>query len=287
MNDNTILTTNISNGNGSISVVRVSRPLRTARSKTVDKINRQLIDNNLIMRQSDKTRICNDRVNKLIYFTPKPQCGFNLKVMTCTDGYQLDWDVDPRRIVSLACMPECADLPININFREYPHTGSGVSNRNENSNMEVYISKLPLMCLNVSRLVYTTRAFGYKKNPDWNIGLKALDFYLKYDTSYSNHQLPTSSGINLSMNLDFSNLLHRLRSSGYLEYIIKLGRCLAYDVEVILGDNKRKVYVYKYVGGSVAEGVLTAYYNEAQWYVYVSAHSRVRNETDIVDLVKR
>lgn len=300
MNANTILTTNISNGNGSISVVRVSQPLRTARSKTLDKINRQLIDNNLIMKQSEKTRICNERVNKLIYFTPKPQCGFNLKVMTCMDGYQLDWDVDPRRIVSLACMSECADLPININFRECaPHTGSGVGsgkrrcigNDDEHFNMEVYISKLPLMCLNASRLVYTTRAFGYKKNPNWNIGLKALDFYLKYDTSYSNHhQLTASSGIiDLSTNLDFSNLLHRLRSSGYLEYIIELGRCLAYDVEVILGgDNKRKVYVYKYVGGGLfAEGVLTAYYNEAQWYVYVSTHSRVRNETDIVDLVKR
>jgi len=207
------------------------------------------------------------------------------------DGYKLDWDVDPRRIVSLACMTECADLPIDINFREYTHGCSGVGdcdgNENENFHMEVYISKLPLMCLNVSRLVYTTRAFGYKKNPNWNIGLKALDFYLKYDTSYSNHQLPTSSGIELSTNLGFSNLLHRLRSSGYLEYIIKLGRCLAYDVEVILGDNKRKVYVYKYVDGLFAEGVLTAYYNETQWYVYVSAHSRVRNETDIVDLVKR
>jgi len=92
------------------------------------------------------------------------------------------------------------------------------------------------------------------------------------------------------MNLDFSTLLHRLRSSGYLEYIVELGRCwrvLEYDVEVVLGYNKRKVYVYKYIGSLVVEGVLTANYNETQWYVYISKHSRVLTKTDIVDLIKR
>lgn len=73
----------------------------------------------------------------------------------------------------------------------------------------------------------------------------------------------------------------------HLEYIIELGRCLEYNVEVVLSSNKEQVYVYKYAGSVVAQGVLTAYYHETQWYVYTSAHSRVRNKTDIVDLVKR
>ncbi|MGI4816409.1 MAG: hypothetical protein ACRYE7_00215 [Janthinobacterium lividum] len=219
-----------------------------------------------------------------------------MKVMTCMDGYKLDWDVDPRRMVSLACMPECADLPIDIGFGIY-HANSGgsrvgdIHRNNRDSDfqtcMEAYVSKLSLMCLNVNRLVYTTRAFSFRKIPDWNVGLKALDFYLRHDTSFTNHQLATNSVIGHTTNLDFSTLLHRLRSSGYLEYIVELGRCLEYDVEVVLGHDKQKVYVYKYVGTSVVEGVLTAYYNETQWYVYISKHSRVRTKTDIVDLIKR
>lgn len=297
-NTTTIMTANIANGDGrSTTKVRVSRPVRTARSKTLARIERQLIDDNMVMRQSAGAVMRNDRVNEIIYFTPTAQCGFKLTVLPCMDDYRIASDVDPRRVVSLACMTEFADLPIIDDvYGNRVITGGPVDDRPPHrvsssetgipTYLEAYVSKLPLMCINVGRLVYTTRAFGFRNRPDWNVGLRALDFYLRYDTGHTQKR-PQSYGIDSgsrTSNVEFSTLLHRLRSSGYLEYVLGLGKYLEYDVEVVLARNRRQAYVYKYVEGQVTHGVLTAFYDASRWYVCVSATSRVRNKTNMIDM---
>jgi len=270
-NSSTILTTNIRNDYGSVSIVRLSVPARSLRSKTVAKIQNHLIEKSMVMRQSEHRIRCDNAITNIVRNTPKPKCGFNLKTLRCMKDYKLDWDVDPRQTVSLACMSECSDLPVNVDLHNNVGSKCTIGNQPKGftiTYMEAYMSKLPLMCINVNRLVYTARAFDFRKNPEWNIGLRALDFYLKYETSHGNRQSTVngiSGGSSLETNLDFSTLLHRLRSSGTLDYTLELARCLEYDVEVVFSRDRDKVYVYNNKKNR-AQGVLTAYCHDTNTF---------------------
>lgn len=242
----------------------VQRKLAAA-SSSIRSIERQFVNENLLMRSGSTVHELRRKLKQQCY-TPKEQCGFTMRILKCDRLPILDY-IDVRRVVSLACLDELMDesLCSDVSF------------------LEKYSSKIPLMCINAGRLIYTTRAFVFRNRPDWDSVTEALNFYLKIDSSYLENQYASVDRREREPNLEFSKLLHCLRSSGYVEYIFELARHLKYHVELVLNESQNLVYVYKYTDEQPTYGVLTAFYNETQWYFYVSYNSIVRNKPNIID----
>lgn len=237
-----------------------------AASTSMRSIERQFINENLLMRSSPKVDELRKKIRRQ-YYTPGEQRDFTMKILKCDNLPTLEY-IDTRRVVSLACLDDILDETActDISF------------------LEKYSSKIPLMCINAARLIYTTRAFVFRNRADWDNTTDALNFYLKIDSSYLENQYLSIGRREREPNLEFSKLLHCLRSSGYIEYIFELARHLKYHVELVLKESQNYVYVYKYTTEQVTYGVLTAFYNETQWYVYVSYNSIVRDKPNIIDL---
>ncbi|XP_025196785.1 uncharacterized protein LOC112595701 [Melanaphis sacchari] len=205
-------------------------------------IEQQFINENLIMRQSHSVRDVREKLKQ--QYTPKNQCGFTMKILKCDCIPNNLECVNPRKVISLACLDNILDESLceNVSF------------------LEKYFSKTPLMCINASRLIYTTRAFVFRNRIDWDNVIESLNFYLKVDSGY----LETDRRSDRQPNLEFSMLLHCLRSSGYIEYIFELARHLKYHVELVLSANLNLVYVYKYTEEQITYGILTAFYHETE-----------------------
>ena len=142
-------------------------------------------------------------------FLPNAYCGFECKVLRrrtvrCIDSY------DSRAVVSLALLER-------------------------KSVLAAYANKTPIMCINVSRFRYTLQAFEFVARFSDPIA-EALDFFVKTDIQQleehqrlSTHRIPP--------NAQFSELLHRLRSSGYEEYVFALAERLNLNVDLVRCEN--------------------------------------------------
>lgn len=129
-----------------------------------------------------------------------------------------------------------------------------------------YATKLPIMCINANRFIYTKEAFAYRGISN-DVVNATLQFYVDTDISHVDDKV-------LSANERFSKLLHTLASTGYEEYIFKLASHLDLDVDLIKND---LLYRYKrnHTAHNSVDGVLTALYHECKWYVNITATHRV------------
>lgn len=257
-------------------------------------IENKIIDSGLFMGLNPETRTTIDRIRDYKMYTPGTQFGFDLQIESCAKYDPQFCDRNPqtskissRRLVSLACLDECANLPHELcGPSTIDRFGSVESNSSGRpSFVEMYGSKLPLMCVNVSRLAYTTELFRYYaykttaatdrlphkigRRPE---SFEALNFYLKIDTVDASSAFDCRTRVRSQPNLEFSTLLHRLQSDGYIEYIVALARRLRLDIDLLTDRNPHIVYVYKNARHSTV-GVLTAYYHASRWYVTVSDRS--------------
>lgn len=133
--------------------------------------------------------------------------------------------------------------------------------------LAAYASKLPIMAVNVGRLLATIEAFAafattplgssvgsgelnpqrLPANPgyDWcavrTSADRALWFLVATDIKYAHGP----AELRYPPNERFSALLHRLRSSGYEEYFFDLGRALYATVDFVYGDvNRASMFRY-------------------------------------------
>lgn len=154
--------------------------------------------------------------------------------------------------------------------------------RQQSSLLCEYANKLPILTLNVVRYNYTVEAFSFVKPPMKNktFAQAALDFYITTDINNRDHQLPP--------NEQFSNFLHCLRSTGYVDYIFALARLLNLNVDMVVGHR----YVFRYIRTNdldlmctsrnptnFANGYMTVVYqrNGANWYVKTTQTPIIRN----------
>lgn len=145
--------------------------------------------------------------------------------------------------------------------------------------LQKYANKLPIMTINVSRLLYTIEAFVFaisNDNPEQrNECLRnALEFYIATDlenneyisnsvtvsfananddgsdddAGYSNPKRSKVTcghgGSETAPNQKFSDFVHRLRSNGYTRYIFALATKLNLNVDHVRGNNTRIVTRY-------------------------------------------
>lgn len=153
-------------------------------------------------------------------------------------------------------------------------------------NIEPYVSKLPIMCLNVHRLNYTRAAFSIYY-PEKMLSTKAVDFLLNYSIRRLDR---LKDG-----NERFSDLLHELRSSGNEDYIQKLAEELKFDIDIVKSGGF--AYRYKYVHyrnlhqshsailpttpyTDIVPGHLTAVFNDGIWYVHISKYPLIGTTAD-------
>jgi hypothetical protein len=181
--------------------------------------------------------------------------------------------------------------------------------RRRNTILGSYANKLPIMTINISRLLYTIEAFmfcdpgvctgidrrkfkKFKPNDDSRMPTvieSALDFYLRTDIE--------SRPPNLPANRQFSDFLHRLRSTGYLGYIFALATRLNFNIDLLINDTT--CVRYHRVEASTKQtkigvGYLTVLVHrkrihyavasnehyESQWYVKISAEPIVKSNAD-------
>lgn len=202
-------------------------------------------------------------------------CGFiQPKLKTC-QPFNCYTDTDSRATVSLALL-------------------------NSNSHYLIdYANKLPLMCVNVRRFKYTIKTIQYAAD---RIDLTQL--YCNYmDTTEVNdvvtlalnflvHHDLKSLNLKDPPNLRFSTFLHRLKLTGYIDYIFTLAKTLHFDVDFVYvntttsqwGDRDKNggatVFQYKLDERLKIRpiGVLTVVYvksknDESEWFVYIHPKS--------------
>lgn len=208
-------------------------------------------DNSLQLKLNDSTGIW-----EYVKPTVSNRIGGELALSSCVPGFvhsrefikPLSWQIkyDPHAIVSLILMD------YNLDY------------------LTEFCNMLPIMAINVSRLVYTIDAFAISK-PEHTYN-DALKFYIQTDV---NHVSKITDG-----NLRFSIMLHCLQSSGYEEYILELCRYLDLNANII--PQSHIVHRYKNIKYSLAD--VTAIYHEHYWYVQVGSvrHYSPCSESDIV-----
>lgn len=120
--------------------------------------------------------------------------------------------VDPRAVISLALISHTSPY------------------------LRAYATKTALMCVNVSRLIYTTDAFTHRNLND-DCVTDALEFYIGNDIDRLD--------MNKAPNERFSDLLHSLKTTGYEDYIFRLADRLELDVDLV-----KNGFLYRYVRNS-------------------------------------
>lgn len=166
---------------------------------------------------------------------PGQQCGFRRSV-ELKNPVNCRVETDFRAVVSLALI------------------------KKQSAILGTYANKLPIMTMNVSRYLYTVEAFNFQ-NTTKNSLSEAINFLITTDIKYREK---------CQANLEFSNFLHRLRSSGYTEYIFELARKLNLNVDLVLN----RAIVIRYINisnnktnKSTSIGFLTAIRDADKWYV--------------------
>lgn len=170
---------------------------------------------------------------------PKQRSGFNMEIISMSK-MRCQIEIDHRAVVSLALINQHSCV------------------------LESYANKLPIMSINVVRLLYTIEAFNMRNQTSINSPTEqALEFYIRTDLKYRNKRLPA--------NRQFSDFLHRLRSSGYTDYIFDLATELNFSVDLITPP----LSAVRYTKLGYPIGILTAI-NDAtnnRWYVKTSNKS--------------
>lgn len=177
---------------------------------------------------------------------PDEQCGFK-RTIEQKKPVNCILETDSRAVVSLALL------------------------RKQSILLGTYANKLPIMTMNVSRYLYTVEAFSYR-NANKNATAQAVDFLISTDIKFR---------MKCSPNLEFSNFLHRLRSSGYTDYIFELARTLKLNVDLVF--NSTLVVRYLNINAesstkSRAVGFLTAIHDVDRWYVKTTRNPIVTDD---------
>lgn len=206
------------------------------------RVKRQALYNGLTFKSSDYQIESSVAAAKASDSIPKSRHGYRVKTLP-RQRIRISIKVDIRALVSLACWDRTADY------------------------LQVYASKLPLMCINVNRLIYTTDAFVYSNRVS-DATKDALQFYIGTDirvsTSFDTEGRPQDKVGVLPSNEQFSNLLHRLRETGYEEYVFALADLLHLNVDLVKSDN----LLFRYTRLDLPTlGVITAVRNGTDWYV--------------------
>lgn len=177
------------------------------------------------------------------FYLPPEQCGF---VRTYETKLPLTWNV---RIDSQACQSLAA-----VN--------------KHNPDLHNYANKTTIMVINTSRFLWTWEAFKILNQvSETSAEEQALSFYFRTDFKHKDKDLPP--------NLQFSNFLHRLKSSGYLDYIFDLAREINLNVDVVLSGTQIVRYTNTHLNvkgkpKSTAIGYITAVQHGHRWYVKTS-----------------
>lgn len=176
---------------------------------------------------------------------PKSRCGYRLQTLH-RKRVSVHMKVDTRALVSLALLDRAAGY------------------------LQAYASKLPLMCVNVSRLIYTTDAFVYRNRSE-DATTAALQFYIGADifaASPASHDHTAEGVRSPPSNELFSDLVHRLRQTGYEAYVFALADHLQLNVDLVKSDN----LLFRYTRVETPTfGVLTAVRHGTEWYVKTTA----------------
>lgn len=183
----------------------------------------------------------------------RQQCGFKRSFEKKTALY-CHHSIDQRAVVSLALV------------------------KRQSTILGAYANKLPIMTLNVSRFMYTVEAFVFRNyTPNDQTAIQqALDFYVRTDIENRNNKLQP--------NLQFSEFLHCLRSSGYLKYIFALARKLNLNVDLVIDSSLVARYIRVDVHNvntpSIGIGYLTVVHpkNGSDWYVKTTKEPIVTDE---------
>lgn len=196
------------------------------------RIKRKAIENGLLFKSSKKQKQLE---------MPQNQCGFHMSLIPVPE-LKCFTHVDDRATVSLALVNKKSSI------------------------LEAYANKLPIMVINVSRLLYTTSAFVLRNRnvSSMSATQQALEFYVKTDLKHRKTSLPP--------NQQFSQFLHRLKSSGYTDYIFDLARETNLNIDYILDSRVAARYI-KVAGEPGKEyssetGYLTVIHeSDNKWYV--------------------
>lgn len=195
---------------------------------------------NLALKKGKLFPVQNDEKNR--FQLPTEKCGFEYEIINKKD-LRCYCENDPRYLISLACV-------------------------NSNSCiLQPYGGKTAIMFINVVRFTYTIEAFSLRNTQDESsIFAQALDFYIRTDFKYRN--------INSLPNQQFSELLHLLKKSGYMEYIFDLAAELNLNIDLILNTNSvaryKKITFISDKPIKAAIGYLTVLINNDDWYVKTS-----------------
>lgn len=167
-------------------------------------------------------------MGKYAKFTAE-QCGFK-KTFEKLVPLECCITIDPRSVVSLALV------------------------KRQSTILGAYANKLPIMSINVSRLLYTIEAFKYRDYArDHQTPIQqAVDFYVQCDIANRNTKL--------APNHQFSEFLHCLRTTGYLEYIFELARHLNLNVDLIVGNRLFVRYIRVDASTNIGIGFMTVLY---------------------------
>lgn len=197
-----------------------------------EKMKRMAIDNGKLFKP---------QIGQPVLNLPVARCGYNMTIIP-VERLKCVPEVDISAAVSLALLNQQSLI------------------------LDSYANKLPIMAINVSRLLYTIEAFKLQnKNTDERSPIiQAVEFYVRTD-------LAQRIGGTLP-NIQFSEFLHRLKSSGYEDYIFALAKETDMNVDYIIDARVAARYIKR--SGSAqrsyntAIGTLTVI-NEPnnEWYV--------------------
>lgn len=224
--------------------------------------------------------ICNNRT-AYAFKTPPSQIGFRL-VFENRKPYSVHLEHDPRGQVSLALV-------------------------NKNSSiLKLYSDKLNVFTINVARFYYTVEAFAFRNNQSdetFPITTQALTFYVETDLKYCSVDVlkqnraiknnitskmlqedATAYDIldDIKPNEQFSEILHKFKSNGYMEYIFDLAREIRLNVDLVFNET----IIARYLLDSGTEtdpaiGFLTVRNHVDQWYVKTSKDPLFTNNNAI------
>lgn len=137
-----------------------------------------------------------------------------------------------QRISSFDCNVDLVDIDATLSL--------SLLGTKDVSDAATYADKLDVMCVNAARLAYSAEVMSLMplSNAHETAVRRALDFYVRCDVS----RRPMIDSSGLQSNETFSDLLHRLRSCGYVEYIFDLACVAGLSVDLVYKPN----LIYRY-----------------------------------------
>jgi hypothetical protein len=198
---------------------------------------------------------------------PPPQPGFKL-IYEKRMPYNIHTEHDPRGVMSLALVNKKSEI------------------------LKLYSDKLTMLTINVARYFYTLEAFALRNNQSdetFPICTQALTFYVETDLRYCTPEYITRKRAQknhipakvlqedhtiydkldeIQPNENFSEILHKLRSNGYLEYIFELALETRLNVDLIYNNTIIARYLLEDgTDRDPAIGFITVRHHADQWYV--------------------